>query len=59
MLQLGGPDPGFVRGVPDMGGACKSILFTQSSLVVEMKKVNDKKWQGGDIYYQKLRIGDH
>ena len=37
VVQLGGPAPRFVRGGPAKVGACKSILFTDSSCVVKIK----------------------
>ena len=37
-VQLGGSAPGFAQGGPAKVGACKSILFTDSSRVVEIKE---------------------
>ena len=37
VVQLGGPDPWVNRGGPTKVGAHKSFLFTESSLVVEIK----------------------
>ena len=34
VAQLGGPAPGFAQRGPAKVGACKSILFTESSRVI-------------------------
>ena len=41
VLQLGFPAPGFGRGAPAKVGACKSIIFTESSFII-------KGWEKGD-----------
>ena len=37
VVQLGGPDPGFAQEGPAKVRDCMSVLFTESSFVVEMK----------------------
>ena len=37
VVQLGGPGPWYNWGGPAKVGACKSFLFTESSLVVKIK----------------------
>ena len=39
VVQIGGPDPGFAKRGPTKVGACESILFTESSCVVEIKNI--------------------
>ena len=37
VVQLGGPGPWYNWGGPAKVGACKSFLFTESSLVAKIK----------------------
>ena len=42
VLQLGGPDLWYNQGDPAKVGACKSFLFTASSLVVKIRNTRVK-----------------